>query len=54
MGDVTEQVVLGASSVANLIKGIVPKEMNIHEIKSVQEKFAQAALRAKKAGFDGI
>ncbi|MFW2490223.1 NADH:flavin oxidoreductase [Clostridium chromiireducens] len=54
MGDVTGKTVLGASAVANLINGIVPKEMDIDEIKSVQKKFAQAALRAKKAGFDGI
>lgn len=54
MGDVIGRTVLGPSAVANLISGIVPKEMNIEEIKSVQKKFAQAALRAKKAGFDGI
>ena len=28
--------------------------MSADEIKAVQEKFAQAAVRAKKAGFDGI
>lgn len=54
MGDVTGRTTLGPSAVANLNNGIIPKEMNIEEIKSVQEKFAQAALRAKKAGFDGV
>lgn len=54
MGDVTGRSVFGPSAVANLITGIVPKEMGINEIKNLHKKFAQAALRAKKAGFDGI
>lgn len=31
-----------------------PRELTIPEIKAIEEKYAQAALRAKKAGFDGI
>ncbi len=31
-----------------------PRALTIEEIKSIEEKYAQAALRAKKAGFDGI
>ncbi len=31
-----------------------PRELTIDEIKSIEEKYAQAALRAKKAGFDGV
>lgn len=31
-----------------------PRELTIEEIKAIEEKYAQAALRAKKAGFDGI
>lgn len=31
-----------------------PRELTINEIKAIEEKYAQAALRAKKAGFDGI
>lgn len=31
-----------------------PRELTIDEIKAIEEKYAQAALRAKKAGFDGI
>ena len=54
MGDVGEREVLGPSAVENLNTKVVPKEMNINEIKAVQEKFAEAALRAKKSGFDGI
>lgn len=49
-----QRVVLGPSAVANLTSQVIPKEMDIREIKAVQEKFAKAALRAKKAGFDGI
>ena len=31
-----------------------PRELTIDEIKDIEEKYAQAALRAKKAGFDGV
>lgn len=31
-----------------------PRELTIEEIKEIEEKYAQAAFRAKKAGFDGI
>ncbi len=31
-----------------------PRALTIEEIKSIEEKYAQAALRAKKAGFDGV
>ena len=31
-----------------------PRELTIPEIHEIEEKYAQAALRAKKAGFDGI
>lgn len=31
-----------------------PRELSIEEIKAIEEKYAQAALRAKKAGFDGV
>ena len=32
----------------------VPRPLTIPEIQAVVEKFAQCALRAKKAGFDGV
>jgi len=54
MGEIGGRVVLGPSPVANLQTQVIPKEMNIREIKSVQKKFALAALRVKKAGLDGI
>ena len=31
-----------------------PRELAVDEIKAIEEKYAQAALRAKKAGFDGV
>ncbi len=31
-----------------------PRELTIPEIEAIEEKYAQAALRAKKAGFDGV
>ncbi len=31
-----------------------PRALTIDEIKTIEEKYAQAALRAKKAGFDGV
>lgn len=31
-----------------------PRALTIDEIKDIEEKYAQAALRAKKAGFDGV
>lgn len=31
-----------------------PRALTIEEIKDIEEKYAQAALRAKKAGFDGV
>ncbi len=31
-----------------------PRALTIDEIKAIEEKYAQAALRAKKAGFDGV
>ncbi|MBR2315866.1 MAG: FAD-dependent oxidoreductase [Clostridia bacterium] len=31
-----------------------PRALTIEEIKEIEEKYAQAALRAKKAGFDGV
>lgn len=31
-----------------------PRALTVDEIKDIEEKYAQAALRAKKAGFDGV
>lgn len=32
----------------------LPRELTVNEIKEIEDKFADAALRAKKAGFDGV
>lgn len=46
--------ILGASPVSNLHSGITPKEMTVEDIRRIQKAFAEASLRAKKAGFDGV
>lgn len=50
----SEVKVFGASSVPNLHTGVTPKEMTLDDIRDMQKKFADAAVRAKDAGFDGI
>ncbi|WP_308654759.1 hypothetical protein [uncultured Anaerococcus sp.] len=32
----------------------LPRELNIEEIKEIEDSFAEAAFRAKEAGFDGV
>lgn len=46
--------ILGPSAVENLYSKKIPFEITKEEIKNVQNSFADAALRAQKAGFDGI
>lgn len=46
--------VLAPSAVAHINTKVMPQEMNKEEIKFVQQAFADAAVRAKKAGFDGV
>lgn len=45
---------LAPSAIPDPIVGEMPKEMTIHEIEYMIEQFAQAARRAKEAGFDGV
>lgn len=45
---------MGASAVKNLKTGFTPREMTLNDIEELKKKFAAAAVRAKKAGFDGI
>lgn len=45
---------VGPSAVPHLITGEVSRALTVEEIQDLMEKFGQAALRAKKAGFDGI
>jgi len=44
----------GPSAVADLVFGTVPKEMTKDDINIMQDAFANGAIRAKKAGFNGI
>lgn len=52
--DIHAKRMFGPSSVADIGYGYVPEEMSYEDIKSMERAFAQAALRAKKAGFDGV
>jgi 2,4-dienoyl-CoA reductase-like NADH-dependent reductase (Old Yellow Enzyme family) len=54
MGAMPEEGVLAPSIVKNLNTNIIPREITINEIKNIQKKFAEAALRAKNAGYDGV
>lgn len=49
-----ERLLWGPSSIEDLATGMIPKEMTREEIRYLQEAFAEAALRAQKAGFDGV
>jgi 2,4-dienoyl-CoA reductase-like NADH-dependent reductase (Old Yellow Enzyme family) len=49
-----EGEVWGPSAIADPQTGTTPKEMTQRDINQVIEAFAAAALRSKKAGFDGI
>jgi 2,4-dienoyl-CoA reductase-like NADH-dependent reductase (Old Yellow Enzyme family) len=54
MGDPAGMIILAPSAVENLNTKIMPQEITAPQIKNIQSKFADAALRAKKAGYDGI
>ncbi len=45
---------LAASPIVNPRNGELPKELTLEEIGEITEAFAQAARRAKTAGFDGV
>ncbi|MGI6206148.1 MAG: NADH:flavin oxidoreductase [Anaerovoracaceae bacterium] len=46
--------VLGPSPVRDLKSGVIPREMQYDDIAAVVKLFVAAAVRAKKAGFDGV
>ena len=54
--DVIGQSPVGPSAIKNPSKNDaeLPKELSIEEIEEIEDKFADAALRAKEAGFDGV
>jgi len=45
---------VSASPVASPYTGETPRALELEEIPEVQDKYAEAAVRIKKAGFDGI
>lgn len=49
-----DRIIWGPSEVENPSSKITPKEMSKEEIKILINAFAEAALRAKNAGFDGV
>ncbi|MDR1376530.1 MAG: NADH:flavin oxidoreductase [Synergistaceae bacterium] len=52
--DVSGVIALAPSAVPNLISGTMAREASAKELESIRQKFAQAALRAKEAGYDGV
>ncbi len=52
--EITGTESLAPSAVVMPRTGNVPSEMTTEQIKTVVEQFAKAALRAKKAGYDGV
>jgi 2,4-dienoyl-CoA reductase-like NADH-dependent reductase (Old Yellow Enzyme family) len=54
MGNNGGAPVLAPSAVRHLRSDVTPREMSVAEIKAVQQKFAEAAARARKAGHDGV
>jgi len=51
---ITGQQVLAPSPIPCPVKKALPREMTTEEVDAMIEKFGDAALRAKKAGFDGV
>lgn len=45
---------VSASPLACPVLGVIPRELTVEEIKKLVTQFGDTALRAKKAGFDGI
>jgi 2,4-dienoyl-CoA reductase-like NADH-dependent reductase (Old Yellow Enzyme family) len=54
MGETKGMTILAPSAVENLNTKVLPKEITVKQMKAVQKKFAEAALRAKNAGYDGV
>jgi 2,4-dienoyl-CoA reductase-like NADH-dependent reductase (Old Yellow Enzyme family) len=49
-----ERVIFAPSAIENPNTGVMPKEMTKEDINTVVKAFANAAHRAKKAGYDGV
>lgn len=48
------RIIWGPSSVENMVTKVVPREMTKEDIKYLVNAYGDAALRVKKAGFDGV
>ena len=46
--------IVGPSAVAHPATGLVPRAATVEDLKRIVSAFAQAAARAKRAGFDGV
>ncbi|MGE4286894.1 MAG: NADH:flavin oxidoreductase [Phycisphaerae bacterium] len=51
---VRKRRVIGPSAVEDKMYRVTPEEMTLEDIKSVRKSFVDAALRAKKSGFDAV
>ncbi len=51
---IKDKIIWGPSAVEHLYTKITPLEMTKENIKTLTESFGNAALRAKKGGFDGV
>ncbi len=51
---INNETPLAPSAVYSKYSKTTPKEMTLEDIKTVQKAFCDAALRAKKAGFEGV
>jgi 2,4-dienoyl-CoA reductase-like NADH-dependent reductase (Old Yellow Enzyme family) len=49
-----QRIIWGPSAVTNRLSNVTPREMSKDEIKTLINAFGNAALRAKKSGFDGV
>jgi 2,4-dienoyl-CoA reductase-like NADH-dependent reductase (Old Yellow Enzyme family) len=54
MGETTDMTILAPSAVENLNTKVLSQEITVKQIKAIQKKFSEAALRAKNAGYDGV
>jgi 2,4-dienoyl-CoA reductase-like NADH-dependent reductase (Old Yellow Enzyme family)/thioredoxin reductase len=52
--NVEEKHVVAPSPIPHPLTGTYPRELTLQDIKELIDKFAQAAWRAKTAGFDGV
>lgn len=52
--DFQDKVLWGPSAITNRVTKITPKAMTLADIKTLIQRFTEAAIRAKKAGYDAV